>query len=427
LSNSNPVLTGLRVVELASERSAFAGKLFADMGADVILIEPVAGAAMRGYGPFVDDVPDPEKSLYFWHYNTSKRGIALDVDTPEGADVFRRLVAQADVVIESEKPGDLARKGLDYGDLSGDHPELLWVSLTGFGRDDPRSLDPILDLTILAGGGPVWNNGYDDHSLPPIRGGGNQGYHTGCHYGFMTALVALLHRDATGRGQFIDVSFHAAANVTTEAGSYEWLVAQATVQRQTGRHAATQMTMGSQITCADGRMVNTGVPPRFPAEFARMHQWIIEAGLEEEFPEAIFLEMGGKRESIDLYKIAEDEELQAIFGAGREAANLLASKLSAYDFFIQSQERGFPVGIIYAPEEVMEDPHFQARGFCVPVEHEDLGRQVTYPGAPYVLQKGAWQISRRAPQLGEHNAPVLAEVGVSAGDLETLRSKGVVS
>jgi crotonobetainyl-CoA:carnitine CoA-transferase CaiB-like acyl-CoA transferase len=427
LSDSNPVLTGLRVVEIACERSVFAGKLFADMGADVVLIEPVAGAEMRSYGPFVDDVPDPEKSLYFWHYNTSKRGIALDIDTPEGRDVFKRLVARADVVIESEKPGELARKGLDYPDFAEGNPGLLWVSLTGFGRDDPRSLDPILDLTILAGGGPVWNNGYDDHSLPPIRGGGNQGYHTGCHYGFMTALVALLHRDVTGRGQLIDVSFHAAANVTTEAGSYEWLVAQATVQRQTGRHAATQVTMGSQITCADGRMVNTGVPPRFPAEFARMHQWILDAGLEDEFPEVIFLEMGGKRESIDLYKIAEDEELQAIFGAGREAANLLASRLSAYDFFIQSQERGFPVGIIYAPEEVIEDAHFQARGFCVPVEHEDLDRQVTYPGAPYALQRGAWRISRRAPHLGEHNAEVLAEVGISAGDLETLRSQGVVA
>ena len=243
----------------------------------------------------------------------------------------------------------------------------------------------------------------------------------------MSALVAILYREASGKGQLIDVSFHAAANVTTEAGSYEWLVAQATVQRQTGRHAAPVTTMSSQITCADGRMVNTGVPPRFPAEFTRMHQWIVEAGLEEEFPEAFFLEMGGQRESIDLYKIAEDEELQAIFGAGREAANLLASKLSAYDFFIQSQERGFPVGIIYAPEEVMEDPHFQARDFCVQVEHAELGREITYPGAPYALEKGAWRISRRAPLLGEHNAEVLAEIGVSADELETLRGKGVVA
>lgn len=426
MSDAAGALAGLRVVELASERCAFAGKLFADMGADVVLVEPLGGSAMRSYAPFVDDVPDPEKSLYFWHYNTSKRGIALDIGRPAGADVFRQLVVGADVLIESELPGELARRGLDYEDLKDRNQGLLWISLTGFGRSDPRSLDPLIDLTILAGGGPVWNNGYDDHSLPPVRGGGNQGYHTGCHYGFMSALVALLHRDATGRGQLIDVSFHAAANVTTEAGSYEWLVAGATVQRQTGRHASTQMTMPSQITCADGRMVNTGVPPRFPDEFARMHEWIVEAGLEEEFPEVIFLEMGGKRESIDLYKIAEDEELQAIFGAGREAANLLASKLSAYDFFRQAQDRGFPVGIIYAPDEVMEDEHFGARGFRVPVLHEDLGREITYPGAPYALEKGAWRISRRAPHLGEHTAEVLSELGVSRDDQAILRREGAI-
>ena len=83
---------------------------------------------------------------------------------------------------------------------------------------------------MLAGGGPVWNCGYDDHSLPPVRGGGNQGHHTASHFAVMSTLVALLARDENGGGQHIDVSMHAAANVTTEAGSYEWLVAQATVQ-----------------------------------------------------------------------------------------------------------------------------------------------------------------------------------------------------
>ena len=128
-----------------------------------------------------------------------------------------------------------------------------------------------------------------------------------------------------------------------------------------------------------------------------------ELDLTAEFPEAFLLDLGAQREFIDLSKIAEDPELQAIFGAGREAQNLVASKLSAYDFFIGSQQRGLAVGAIYSPDEVMDDPHFAARGFRVDVEHPELGRSFVYPGAPYRLESSPWRISRRAPMLGEHN------------------------
>jgi crotonobetainyl-CoA:carnitine CoA-transferase CaiB-like acyl-CoA transferase len=165
--------------------------------------------------------------------------------------------------------------------------------------------------------------------------------------------------------------------------------------------------MPSQIRCADGRHVNTGVPPRSPADFRAVHAWIEELGLLDEYPEAFLLELGGQRERIDLSKIREDEELQAIFGAGREAQNLIASRVSAHDFFLGSQERGLAVGVIYSPEEVMEDPHFAARGFRVEVEHPERGQSFVYPGAPYRFERSPWRISRRAPRLGEHNDAVL--------------------
>src|SRR5262249_43730708 len=156
-----------------------------------------------------------------------------------------------------------------------------------------------------------------------------QGYHTGCHFAVMSALTALLHRMSSGRGQFIDVSLHAASNVTTEAASYSWLVARETVQRQTGRHAATIMTGDTQMQCKDGRWVNTGVPPRYPAEFASMLGWIRELGLEETFPEAVFLEMGAALEGqISYAQIGVDDEITAIFGAGRAALMLVAENVS---------------------------------------------------------------------------------------------------
>ncbi|MFI5319223.1 MAG: CoA transferase, partial [Myxococcota bacterium] len=230
--------------------------------------------------------------------------------------------------------------------------------------------------------------------------------------GVLSILTAIVYRSVSGEGQFIDVSLHAAANVTTEVGSYGWLVAQQTALRATGRHAAPVPTMPSQMKCADGRYVNTGVPPRKPAEFGKLLAWLRALGLEPEFPEAVFLQMGADRASIDLSKIGQDAELTAIFGAGREAMNFIASRVSAQEFFLGAQRAGLAVGAILSPEEAYEDAHFKARGFQVEVHHPEHGRSFRYPGAPYALQKGAWRISRRAPRLGEHTAEVLREIGL---------------
>lgn len=401
-------LTGIRVLELAREPIAMAGKLMADMGADVILVEPPGGCPTRRYPPFLNDEPGDERSLYWWHYHTSKRGIVLDLDTAADREQFRRLAATADVLLESEAPGRLASLGIDYADLRAIREDIIHVSVTTFGRNDPKSALPATDLTILAGGGPVWSCGYDDHTLPPVRGLGNQGYHTGCHFAVMSTLTAVLHRMATGQGQLLDVSLHAAANVTTESASYGWLVNGSTVQRQTGRHAATRPTGESQVRCADGLYANTGVPPRTPREFAAMLAWLKELGLDTEFPEAVFLEMGANWEgAFDLSQIGSDDTITAVFGAGREALQLVAANVTAYDFFQGCQRAGLPAGIIYAPEEAFEDEHFRHRGFQVEVHHDDLDRTIRYPGAPYRLPASPWRISRRAPRLGEHTAQVL--------------------
>jgi len=409
-------LTGIRVIELANERIAFAGKLLADMGADVILVEPPGGDPARDYPPFLDDEPGPERSLWWWHYHTSKRGVVLDLDSEDGRARFTALVASADIVLESEPTGRLASLGLDYDDLRGVREDLIFVSVTPFGRGSPNAAVPVTDLTILAGAGPAWSCGYDDHALPPVRGGGNQGFHTGCHFAVMSALTALFHRLTSGEGQFIDVSLHAASNVTTEAGSYSWLVAKQTVQRQTGRHAAAVQTQGTQMLCADGRWVNTGVPPRSPAEFGFILGWLRDLGLEEQFPDAVLLEIGaGMTKPITYDLIGVDAEATAIFIAGREALALVAASVSAYDFFVGFQRRGIAVGVIYSPEEAFEDEHVRARGFQTEVVHEDLGRTFRYPGAPYQLPASPWRISRRAPKLGEHDAEIFAETERAGG------------
>ena len=115
-------LAGLRVLELADEKGQFCGKLLGDLGADVVKIEPPGGERCRHVGPFLDDIPHPERSLSFWYYNTSKRGITLNLETADGRQLFRRLAATADVILETFRPGFLASLGLDYEALARAEP-----------------------------------------------------------------------------------------------------------------------------------------------------------------------------------------------------------------------------------------------------------------------------------------------------------------
>jgi crotonobetainyl-CoA:carnitine CoA-transferase CaiB-like acyl-CoA transferase len=406
-------LDGCRVVELTSDATAYAGKLLADLGADVIVVEPPSGSPQRAYGPFLDDEPGPERSLHWWHYHASKRSVVLDLDDDSpggGRDAFRRLVAGADVLIEGERPGRLAALALDYDDLSAGRSDLIQSAITPFGRQGPRRDEHPTDLTILATGGPVWSCGYDDHTIPPVRGGGNQAYHTGGVWAVLAVLTALLHRAERGGGQFIDVSLSAAANVTTEMATYGWLASRREVQRQTGRHAAFRPTNDTQVECADGRYLNTGVPPRSPGEFKVLHEWLVALDLTDELPLAALLEMAGEYEHIGMAEIEENPMIGEVFSAGRDAVALIASTLPAIEAFVGFQSRGIAVGAVFAPEDVMNDAHFRARGFPVDVRHEDLGRTFTYPGAAVRLDGSPMAVRGRAPHIGEHTAEVVGSL-----------------
>jgi crotonobetainyl-CoA:carnitine CoA-transferase CaiB-like acyl-CoA transferase len=400
-------LAGLKVVELASEHAALAGKMLGDLGADVVVVEPPGGHASRHYGPFADDVEDPERSLWWWYYNTSKRGVVLDLATTDGVGQLRRLVAGADIVLEGEEPGALTALGVDRVALLAQHERLIWITVTPYGSEGTRAHDPATDLTLLAGGGPAWSCGYDDHSLPPVRGGGNQAFHIGSTWAVMGALTAVLARDVTGRGQHVDVSMHAACNVTTEMGTYGYLAAGVTVQRQTGRHASENLTMPTQMLCADGRYVTTGFPPRAQRDYEALVEWLDTLGLREEFPESMLLDLAVERGGVSIAELATDELAMQIFGAGREALCFIAERIPADDFFVGGQTRGLACGVVASPEEAFETEHMSARGFPVEVEHEELGRAVRYPGAPFLMPASPWRISRRAPHVGEHDREIL--------------------
>lgn len=407
-------LAGIRVVELASDHAAYAAKLLSDLGADVVVVEPRGGHPSRSYGPFAGQTPDPDRSLWWWYYNTSKRSVELDLETEEGRAGFRRLVEGADIVIEGEPVDRLGHLGVDHTDVLAVHPELIWVSVTPFGRHGERANEPATDLTLLAAGGIVWNCGYDDHEIPPVRGRGNQAAHIAGVFAANAALTALLGRDMTSRGQHVDVSMYAAVNVTTESGSFVWLVSEKVIERQTGRHAGSAPTLPTQVLAADGRYVTTGFPPHAADDFRSIVEWMEQLGIKDEFGDTVLLGMAIEQGGIDYRRVTTDPLVAEMYAAGREALCFIASRVTAHEFFVGAQERDMQCGIIYSPDEALDDRHTIERGFPVEVEHPELGASFRYPGAPFKLSASPWSISRRPPLVGEHNA--LLESGDPFGE-----------
>jgi len=417
-TDSGPgALSDTRVIELASEHGAFAGKLLADLGAEVIVVEPRAGHVTRRFEPYLDDVPDPERSVWWWTYNTGKLSVALDLDDETDAGRFRQLVASSDAVIEGEEPERLAGLGLDYEHFVSDLPGLVWTSITPFGRWTSRAHETVTDLTVLAGAGPAWSCGYDDHSLPPVRPAGNQGYHTASLWAVMGTMVALYARRTIGAGQHVDVSMHAASNVTTEAATYEWLVAHDTVERQTCRHAAVRPTPPRLMTCADGSFAIAALP-RHATEFQALIEWIDHLDIRRQIDEFFFLEIGVGRGGVLVPQVASDPEAAAVYQAGADALRQVAEHLPAHEFFLEAQRRGIPAGVLLAPEELFSDEHFLARGFPTDVYHEDLDRSFVYPGPWYRSQEMPLRRPVRAPHLGEHSEAVLGPLDADRASAE---------
>lgn len=398
-------LAGLRVVELCNELGQYAGKLLADLGADVIKVEPPGGSAARAVGPFVADIEGPNRSLNFWYYNTNKRSAVLDYES-DGEDRARllRLVAGADMLVEDFRPGRLAELGMPYDVLSRANPRLIHCAITPFGQDGPWAQYQSSDLVGLAAGGPMNMNGYDQTDVPgapPIRGHGDQGYNTACHYAAIGILVALVHRDATGEGQFIDCSMHEALSSTTEVGLPYYLTLGQDVVRQTGRHASVIHTEPWIYPTGDGRDVLVFGIGRDNASWKLIKQWFQADGFGMQFDEERFDSPGARQPGRGS---PESAEIMA------EVGRFFAAH-TADEIYRGGQERGQAWGPVRSPEETLSDPHLHDRGFFVGVTGEGAGQPVLMPGAPYIFSATPWELRYPAPKLGEHTAEVLAGLG----------------
>lgn len=408
-------LAGLRVLELADEKGHFCGKLMADLGADVVKVEPPGGEAARRVGPFLDDIPHPDRSLSFWYYNTSKRGITLDLATADGRGIFRRLAAGADVILETFRPGHLASLGLGDEALRLDNERLVLCSLTPFGQTGPWRDHQSSDLLHMAAGGEMASCGYDDSpDAPPIAPGGGNAWHMGAHYAYMAILAALVHRTLSGAGQYIDVSIHEACALTTEAAIANWVYRGEVLQRQTGRHHAVGPTPRTQFRARDGNYVTALVAGRLnPKYITELADLLDTNGMAGDLRDP-------KYQDPNVIAASTSHIIDTL------VASFIASQ-PAEEVYHAAQERGFTWAAVRTPEALLDDDHLNDRGFWKTVDHPELGRSFIYPGEAAIYNGSPWRISRRAPLLGEHNTEVYCdELGLSRGELTMLAEAGVI-
>ncbi len=400
-------LEGLRVVELCGPLGQYAGKLLADMGADVIKVEPLSGSEARSIGPFVADKPGPNRSLNFWYHNTNKRSVALDFESNEAdRERLRALIHGADILLEDNEPGWLGKLGLSFDQMASANPALIMCSITPFGQTGPWAHWKSSDMVGLALGGPVAMCGYSESDLPgapPVRGHGDQGYNTACHFAVHGMLVALYARDATGQGQYIDCSMHEALSCTVEVGMPYYLYLRQDVVRQTGRHAALLPSEPITFLAADGKHLLLYGVGRDSSTWPRVKAWMQSLGYGPQFDEPRFADPAARQPGR-----GSQEAKEILQEMGR-----MISELPAEDIYRGGQERRQAWGVIRTPEETLQDPHWHDRGFFAGVTGEDVPEPVLMPGAPYVLNKTPWELRRPAPKLGEHTAEVLAELNLT--------------
>ena len=399
------ILSDIRVLELTHQPSgSFCAKMLADQGADAIKIEPPGwGDQARHEPPFIDDEPHPDRSTSFLAFNTNKRGITLDVEQAEGRDLFLRMASTADVVIESFPPGRLDEFGLGYDNLSQANPGLVLVSISYFGQTGPYAGYSGDDLVAQAMGGYLYAV-TGSSSQPPMGTALQQMEITAARNGAIAIMAALFHRAQSGVGTHIDVSTMEAA-VATPSG----LIHPFTYTGRSPHRGGSDGNVmdGMHLPTLDGEVTLTtagtgGRPMEAWAEFLE------EPGLLD------------PRFSSRQGRMEHWEDLHA----------LVAPKLAQWnnlDLMRETMARGLVIGLVQSPQQVVESPHLEERGFFVELDHPEVG-PLKYPGCGFFVDgENGMQNYRAAPRLGEHNVEILSvELGLSLRELGLLRAARVI-
>ena len=403
-------LSHLRVLDLSRVLAGpWAGQILGDLGAEVIKIErPKSGDDTRSWGPPYLQGADGnvDLSAYFLTANRNKQSLAVDIAHPEGQELIRKLVAESDVILENFKVGGLKRYGLDYDSLKRINPKLIYCSITGFGQDGPYANRPGYDFLIQAMGGLMSITGQPDGEpgAGPMKVGvALTDIMTGL-YATIGVLAALSHRDRTGEGQYVE-----AALLDVQVACL-------------ANQAMNYLTTGQ----APGRMGNAHpniVPYQdFPTADGNM---VLTVGNDEQF--ARLCDLLGHPEWASDERFATN---RARVANRKELIPRLrqATVMRSTQEWVQVLERsGVPCGPVNTLDQVFEDPQVLARGMKQSVQHPSLG-DVPTVGNPIRLKLTPVSYRTAPPLLGEQSKQVLETiVGLSSGEIASLRERGVIS
>lgn len=413
------MLNPYRVLDLTTERGLLCGQILADLGADVIKIEPPGGSSARKLGPFYQDQEDAENSLYWWAYNRNKRGVTLDITRSEGQDMLRRLARGAKFLLESDNPGTLAKYGLSYDELAADNPGLIYVSITPFGQDGPKASYADSDLIILASSGPLVITGDEDR--PPVRLSVPQGYLHASAAAAPAALIALYESHRSNRGQHIDISAQQAAAQATQSTILAAPLNDAETRRMAGGAKMGPLEIRLLWPAKDGHV---SIAYLFGSAFAhftkRLMDWIYEEGFcDEEVQQMDWVDMGGGLFGGDPKTLEDYERLKLI------VEDFTKTKTKA-ELFQNALDRGLLVAPVTTIDEVVESKQLESRQYWTAVDHEEVGKAFAYPGPFAKFSEQPIAYTRRSPKIGEHNAEVYAELGLDAPALAALHGKGII-
>ncbi len=422
-------LGDIRVLDLAGEIGQYCTKLLADLGADVIKVEPPGGDPVRALPPLLHDDPGAQRSLYWLNLNTNKRSITVDLQHPGGRKLFERLVATADVVVESFQPGFLDNLGLGYEALCRLKSDIILTSITGFGQTGPHARYKAPDIVGVAMGGVMWLAGEpaDPPNVPPWR----QGFISASIMGAAGTLTALVGRDLQGLGgQHVDVSMQESLSLAQETAMQSWDMIDALRCRTGSRGLIPIDVPGIGIyECTDGHVFGyLGTPGGAP--WSAMLEWMVDEGEAEDLaedPYRSFIENLNLRFLTGLFQdpstIGPKIQIMAHIA---EALRRFVARRSNWEMYEGGQGRRLLWGIVSTPQDIAQNPQLKFRNWLTPVEHDDLSETLVYPGPPYRLSQTPWAIRRRPPLAGEHNSEVFGEVGVTEDEWKSLQAAGAV-
>jgi benzylsuccinate CoA-transferase BbsE subunit len=415
------VLSGYSILDLTDDKGHYCGKVLADLGADVIKIEPPGGDPSRNIGPFYKDTPDPEKSLSWWAYNTSKRGITLNLESDQGRDIFRRLVKNADAVVESSPPGYMDGLGLGYMALSEINPDIVVTSITPFGQTGPYKDWKADDLVGWAIAGQAYVTGDDDR--PPCQISFPHGYLVAGSHAASGTLAALYYRECSGEGQHVDVSMQEAVLWTTLMLVQFWDIMKINLFRAGSRRSMGTALFRLAFPCKDGhvgflvaggQLASITMPP--------LIKWMAEEGMLGAFEDKKDWEARDWIEKVDAMALTQE----TVDAWENSLLAFFATKTKA-EIYEKAREKSMIIYPVSTTKDLAENVQLKTRDFYVGVEHPELGETITYMGSPYKMTVDSWSIRRRAPLIGEHNKEIYdGELGLSQADMRLLKEAGVI-